>query len=182
MTLPTREVDATLRNRILDALRDIPDFPEPGVTFKDITPLLADAALFAHVVAEHARPWDGRVDAVAGLEARGFIFGAAVAVHLGVGFVPVRKAGKLPGRTVGLDYDLEYGSARIEVHDDAIAPGARVLVVDDVLATGGTAAAACRLLESCGAEVPGVEVLVEIAALGGRTALTGRDVRSLVTV
>lgn len=182
MTLPTREVDATLRNRILDALRDIPDFPEPGVTFKDITPLLADAALFADVVAEHARPWDGRVDAVAGLEARGFIFGAAVAVHLSVGFVPVRKAGKLPGRTVGLDYDLEYGSARIEVHDDAIAPGARVLVVDDVLATGGTAAAACRLLESCGAEVPGIEVLVEIAALGGRTALTGRDVRSLVTV
>ena len=99
-----------------------------------------------------------------------------------MGFVPVRKAGKLPGRTVGLDYDLEYGSARIEVHDDAIAPGARVLVVDDVLATGGTAAAACRLLESCGAEVPGIEVLVEIAALGGRTALTGRDVRSLVTV
>ncbi|MEN3121721.1 adenine phosphoribosyltransferase [Janibacter sp. LM] len=171
-----------MEQRILVALRDVPDFPEPGVTFKDITPLLADAALFADVVRAHARPWHGRVDLVAGLEARGFIFGAAVALELGVGFVPVRKAGKLPGTTVGLDYALEYGSARIEVHEDAVAAGSRVLVVDDVLATGGTARAACELLESCGAVVPAVEILVEIAVLDGRAALAGRDVRALVTV
>lgn len=182
MSQVDRDVPAQLREQILGALRDVADFPEPGVTFKDITPLLGDGRLFGAVTREHARVWDGHVDVVAGLEARGFIFGAAVALHLGVGFVPVRKAGKLPGETVGLDYALEYGTARIEVHADAVAPGARVLVVDDVLATGGTARAACELLESCGAEVPGIEVLVEIAALGGRAALAGRDVRSLVTV
>ena len=109
-------------------------------------------------------------------------YGAAIALHLGVGFVPVRKAGKLPGETVGLDYALEYGTARIEVHADALTPGASVLVVDDVLATGGTAAAACTLLETCGAQVPGVEVLVELEALDGRRALAGRAVRSLLTV
>lgn len=168
--------------RILATLRDVPDFPEPGVTFKDITPVIADAELFAEVVRAHAEPWQGRVDAVAGLEARGFIFGAAIALHMGLGFVPVRKAGKLPGPTIGVDYALEYGTARIEVQREAVAPGARVLVVDDVLATGGTAAAACELLETCGAVVPGVEVLVEIEALGGRDVLAGRAVRSLVTV
>ncbi|QBF45925.1 adenine phosphoribosyltransferase [Janibacter limosus] len=173
---------ASLEQRILGALRDIPDFPEPGVTFKDITPLIADAELFAEVVRAHAQPWQGSVDAVAGLEARGFIFGAAIAVHLGLGFIPVRKGGKLPGPTVGVDYALEYGTARIEIHEDAVAQGSRVLVVDDVLATGGTAAAACTLLESCGAVVPGVEILVEIEALRGRDALAGRAVRSLVTV
>ena len=173
---------ASLEQRILGALRDVPDFPEPGVTFKDITPLIADAELFAEVVRAHAQPWQGSVDAVAGLEARGFIFGAAIAVHLGLGFIPVRKGGKLPGPTVGVDYALEYGTARIEIHEDAVAEGSRVLVVDDVLATGGTAAAACTLLESCGAVVPGVEILVEIEALHGRDALAGRAVRSLVTV
>ena len=174
--------DAALQDRIRAGLRDVPDFPEPGVTFKDITPLLADAELFAAVVEAHAEPWRGKVDRVAGLEARGFIFGAAIALHLGVGFVPVRKAGKLPGETVGLDYALEYGTARIEVHADALTPGASVLVVDDVLATGGTAAAASTLLETCGAQVPGVEVLVELEALDGRRALAGRAVRSLLTV
>lgn len=171
-----------LEQRILGSLRDIPDFPEPGVSFKDITPLIADGELFAEVVRAHAQPWAGKVDVIAGLEARGFIFGAAVALHLGVGFVPVRKGGKLPGATVGVDYELEYGSARIEIHEDSVARGTRVLVVDDVLATGGTARAACELLESCGAVVPGVEVLVEIAVLDGRRALAGRAVRSLVTV
>lgn len=171
-----------LSARILDTMRDVEDFPEPGVTFKDITPVLADGALLAEAVRAHAEPYRGQVDIVAGLEARGFIFGAAVAMHLGVGFLPVRKAGKLPGPTVGVDYDLEYGSARIEIHADDLPDGARVLVVDDVLATGGTAAAGCRLIESCGATVVAVEVLTEIAALDGRTLLEGYTVRSLVTV
>lgn len=173
---------APLEQRILGALRDVPDFPQPGVSFKDITPLIADADLFAEVVRAHAQPWVGRVDVIAGLEARGFIFGAAIALHMGLGFIPVRKGGKLPGPTVGVDYALEYGSSRIEVHEDAVSPGLRVLVVDDVLATGGTAAAACELLETCGAVVPGIEVLVEIGALAGREVLAGRAVRSLVTV
>lgn len=173
---------APLEQRILGALRDVPDFPQPGVSFKDITPLIADADLFAEVVRAHAQPWVGRVDVIAGLEARGFIFGAAIALHMGLGFIPVRKGGKLPGPTVGVDYALEYGSSRIEVHEDAVSPGLRVLVVDDVLATGGTAAAACELFETCGAVVPGIEVLVEIGALAGREVLAGRAVRSLVTV
>lgn len=171
-----------LHERVGAALRDVEDFPEPGVTFKDITPLLQDASLLADVVADMAEPWRERVDVVVGLEARGFIFGTALALALGVGFVPVRKAGKLPARTVSLDYELEYGSARIEVHEDAMAPGSRVLVVDDVLATGGTAAAACRLVEEVGAKVAGIEVVVEIAALHGREALGGRDVRAVLTV
>lgn len=173
---------APLEQRILGALRDVPDFPQPGVSFKDITPLIADADLFAEVVRAHAQPWVGKVDMIAGLEARGFIFGAAIALHMGLGFIPVRKGGKLPGPTVGVDYALEYGSARIEVQEDAVSPGVRVLVVDDVLATGGTAAAACELLETCGAVVPGIEVLVEIGALPGREVLAGRAVRSLATV
>lgn len=171
-----------LTGRVIAAMRDVEDFPEPGVTFKDITPVIADGDLLAEVVRTHAAPWRGRVDMVAGLEARGFIFGAAVATELGVGFLPVRKAGKLPGPTVGVDYALEYGSARIEVHGEDLPDGARVLVIDDVLATGGTAAAGCELIEHCGGSVAGVEVLIEIAALGGRKLLAGRDVRSLVTV
>lgn len=168
--------------RVASALRDVPDFPEPGVTFKDITPLLQDGPLLADVVAEMASHWRDQVDVVVGLEARGFIFGTAVALDLGVGFVPVRKAGKLPARTVSLDYQLEYGSARIEVHEDAMPAGPRVLVVDDVLATGGTAAAACALVEQLEAHVTGVAVVVELADLHGRDALVGRDVRSLLTV
>ncbi len=174
-------ISTGLGERVAAAVRDVPDFPEPGVTFKDITPLLADGPLFAEVVAAHARPWQGRVDLVAGLEARGFIFGAAVARELGVGFVAVRKAGKLPGPTVGIDYELEYGAARVEINADTCPPGARVLVVDDVLATGGTAAAACRLLEQVGGQVVGVEVLLEIGGLGGRAMLTS-SIRSLITV
>ena len=171
-----------LTDRILATMRDVEDFPEPGVTFKDITPVLAEGDLLAAAVQAHADGWHGGVDVVAGLEARGFIFGAALAVELGVGFLPVRKAGKLPGPTVGVDYALEYGQARIEVHAEDLPDGARVLVVDDVLATGGTAAAGCRLIELCGARVAGVEVLVELEALGGRTLLAGHSVRSLVTV
>ncbi|WP_068255964.1 adenine phosphoribosyltransferase [Janibacter corallicola] len=174
-------VAAGLAERILGAVREIPDFPEPGVSFKDITPLLGDGPLFGEVITAHAEPWSGRVDLVAGLEARGFIFGAAVARQLGVGFLPVRKAGKLPGETVGVDYELEYGTARVEIPAGALRPGTRVLVVDDVLATGGTAAAACRLLQEVGAEVTGVEILVEIEALRGREAVAS-TIRSLVTV
>ena len=139
-------------------LRDVPDFPQPGVVFKDITPLLADPRAFATVIEALRRRHAGSVDLVAGVEARGFVVGAALAHALGVGFVPVRKAGKLPGETVSISYDLEYGSAEIEVHADAFVGGERVLLVDDVLATGGTAAAAWDLLEQVGADVVGVRV------------------------
>ena len=171
----------TIAELVVGALRDIPDFPAPGVLFKDITPLLADPTAFAAVIADMAaRHRD--VQLVAGVEARGFVIGAALAHALGVGFIPVRKAGKLPGRTASLSYDLEYGSATIEVHADDIPGGARVLLVDDVLATGGTAVAAWDLLESVGAEVTGFEVIIALAALGGRERLAGRDVHALLTV
>jgi len=163
-------------------LRDIPDFPVPGVVFKDVTPLLADGDAFGQLVRDMAQRWRGKVDVVVGIEARGFIFGAALAHELGIGFVPVRKAGKLPGRTLGVSYDLEYGSARIELHADSFVGGERLLLVDDVLATGGTAAAAWQLLEEAGAKVVALETVVELAFLHGRERLPGRDVRSVVVV
>jgi adenine phosphoribosyltransferase len=150
-------------------IRDVPDFPKPGVVFKDITPLLADAAAFAECVEALAAPWRGQsIDAVCGIEARGFIFGAALARELGTGFVPLRKAGKLPAAVLGVDFRLEYSEARLEMHVDAMAPGARALVVDDVLATGGTLAAARELIETVGARVAGAAVVVELDFLGGR--------------
>lgn len=152
-----------------DLIRDVPDFPKPGIVFKDITPVLADADGFAGAMAELAEPWRGvALDAVIGIESRGFILGAALARDLGVGFVPVRKPGKLPARTLALDYALEYGSDRLEIHADALPPGARVLVVDDVLATGGTLRAAVTLARRQGAQVIGAAVLVELAFLGAR--------------
>jgi adenine phosphoribosyltransferase len=161
-----------LRSRLLAKVRDVPDFPEPGIVFKDVTPLLADAEAFAAAVEGLAAPFrDERPDKVAGIEARGFIFGAPVSQLLGVGFVPVRKKGKLPGDVVAASYDLEYGSATIEVTADSFAEGDRVLIVDDVLATGGTAAAAVQLVRQCGAEVVGVAVLMELGFLQGRDAL-----------
>jgi adenine phosphoribosyltransferase len=167
---------ADLEARLAGLIRDVPDFPTPGIVFKDITPLLADASAFAAAVAEICRPHRSPVpDKVAGIEARGFILGAPVAQALGVGFVPVRKKGKLPGDVVAASYDLEYGSATIEVTADAFAPGDRVLVVDDVLATGGTAAATIDLVRRCGAEVVGLAVLIELTFLPGRAALSAVD-------
>jgi adenine phosphoribosyltransferase len=150
-------------------IRDIPDFPKPGVTFKDITPLLADADGYAAAIDALAAPWRGvALDAVLGIESRGFILGAALARALGTGFVPIRKPGKLPARTHAQDYDLEYGSDRLEIHADAVPPGARVLLVDDVLATGGTLCASLALARQQGAVVIGATVLLEIVALEGR--------------
>ena len=176
--------DQILLQKLGAGLRDIPDYPSPGILFKDITPLLADPDLFAAAVdalAAAYRPGSGaEVDLVAGVEARGFIFGAGVALALGVGFVPIRKKGKLPHTTVSAEYTLEYGTAVIEMHDDAVRPGQRVLLLDDVLATGGTAEAAAGLLEQVGAEVVSVAFLVELGFLGGRERLAGRDVKSLL--
>jgi adenine phosphoribosyltransferase len=171
-----------LTDLITSRLRDIPDFPKPGVVFKDITPLLADGVAFGAVVRDIADRRRGTIDLVVGIEARGFIFGAAVAHELGIGFVPVRKAGKLPGRTHSVSYDLEYGSASIEIHEDSFVGGERVLLVDDVLATGGTAAAAWDLLEAASAQVVGFEALVELDFLHGREQLVGRDVHTIVVV
>jgi len=163
-----------IAERVRALVRDIPDYPEPGVVFKDITPLLADGPAFSAVI-DHLAGCAGEIDLVAGIEARGFIFGAPVAHALGVGFLPVRKAGKLPHVTLQTSYDLEYGSASIEIHADSVSPGTRVLVVDDVLATGGTAAATARLLEEAGAVVTRLAFLLEISALGGRALLAGRE-------
>lgn len=172
----------SVRDLVASRLREIPDYPVPGVTFRDFTPLLADGAALATVVAEIAERFAGRVDVVAGIEARGFMIGTAAAVGLGVGFVPIRKAGKLPAPCVSASYDLEYGSATIEMHRDAFPPGTRVLLIDDVLATGGTALAACRLVDEVGGLVVAVDVVVEIAGLGGRERLAGRTVESLLVV
>lgn len=168
-------VAATLHRLI----RDIPDYPRPGVTFKDITPLLADAVGFAAAVDALSAGHD-RINMVAGIEARGFILAAPVARQLDVGFVPVRKQGKLPGPTFAQTYELEYGTATVEVHADAFRPGDRVLMIDDVLATGGTAAATAQLIRRCGAEVVTLSVLIELGFLGGRARLDGLDIRPLL--
>jgi adenine phosphoribosyltransferase len=162
-------------------IRDIPDYPQPGIIFKDITPLLADGPAFAAVVDALA---DGNADVTkaAGIEARGFILAAPVAYVLGAGFVPVRKQGKLPAETYAESYELEYGKATIEVHSDGFGPGDRVLIVDDVLATGGTAAATAELVRRTGATLTGIVVLLELGFLAGRAKLPGLDVRSLLAV
>jgi adenine phosphoribosyltransferase len=157
-------------------VRDVPDYPQKGIIFRDITPLLGDKNIFREVVELMSRQWVGDPpDLVAGIEARGFIPGAAIAVRLGAGFVPIRKTGKLPWMTVMESYELEYGTDQLEVHSDAVQPGQKLLIVDDVLATGGTASAAVRLMRKLGADVVGVQVLIELGYLGGRERLT--DVR-----
>ncbi|WP_199424088.1 adenine phosphoribosyltransferase [Actinotalea solisilvae] len=180
MTGPTT-ASASLAERAAALVVDVPDHPAPGVTFKDITPLLADGPTFAAVVRHLVDHAPAGVDLVAGMEARGFVVGAPVAVALGAGFVPVRKEGKLPRRTLSGSYDLEYGSAVIELHPDTVPAGSRVLVVDDVLATGGTAAATVRLLEEAGAEVVGLAFLMELTFLHGRDRLGDHDVEVLLT-
>ncbi|WP_125778172.1 adenine phosphoribosyltransferase [Antribacter gilvus] len=164
-------------------IADVPDFPTPGIMFRDITPLLADGPALSDVVDAFASLASAEgVDVVAGMEARGFLLGAPLAVRLGVGFLPLRKAGKLPPPTERVEYDLEYGSATIELRSGTLAPGSRVLLVDDVLATGGTAEAAARLVEQCGGVVVGLAFLLELAALGGRDRLDGRHVDTLLRV
>ena len=177
---PEREL---LRRRILAMLRDVPDFPRPGIVFKDITPVLGSAELLHDVIAAMAAPWSGEgITHVAGVESRGFILGAPVAAALGAGFIPVRKPGKLPWRTISQDYALEYGTDRLEVHSDACTATSRVLVVDDVLATGGTAGAACQLIDRLGGQVVGCSFLLAIMVLKGRVRLEGRLVETVVEV
>jgi adenine phosphoribosyltransferase len=163
-------------------VRDIPDFPKEGVVFKDITPLLADELAFSTVidliVVHFGR---GKVDKVVGIEARGFILASPVAYHFGAGFVPVRKAGKLPWETEAAEYELEYGSATLEIHRDAVAAGERVLIVDDVLATGGTARATAKLVEQIGGKVVGIACLIELGFLHGRDKLEGYDLFTLIS-
>ena len=165
---------------LTELIRDIDDYPTPGVTFRDITPLLGDASGFGRAITELARRFDDMpVDRVLGMEARGFIIAAPVAYRMGAGFVPVRKAGKLPWAVVREEYSLEYGHDKLEIHRDAIHPGERILVIDDVLATGGTAAATVRLVETLGGVVVGIGVLIELEELGGRARLEGHLVESL---
>ena len=164
------------------AIRDVVDFPKPGIVFKDITPLLADGTLFRKSISLLCETCGGtRIDIVVGIAARGFIFASAVADRLGVGFVPVRKKGKLPWKTRHAAYALEYGEAVVEIHEDAVNPGETVLLVDDLLATGGTAAAAAKLLDELGAKLLGVSVLIELAFLDGRSKLSPYPVHSILT-
>jgi len=163
-------------------IRDIPDFPRPGVIFKDITPVLLNPAAFAEVIqgmTEFAR--EKKADVIVGIESRGFMFGTPVALQLGIGFVPVRKVGKLPHETIQCEYALEYGTSVIEIHKDGIKPGQRAVIVDDLLATGGTAAAAVKLVEELGGKVAGLTFLVELTFLHGREQLKGYDVKTFVT-
>ena len=172
-------MDATALRRLI---RDIPDFPKPGILFRDVTPLLLDPAALRAAVEAVAAPFrDARVDRVLGIESRGFLLGPAVALHLGAGFGLVRKGGKLPWNTHRVEYTLEYGSDAVEMHTDAVEPGQRVLVVDDLIATGGTAAAAVELVRRAGGTCVGASFLIELSALGGRAQLDGVPVHAVIT-
>ena len=177
----TGEERATIADEIRRAIRSVPDFPKPGILFKDITPVLASSSLFGKVMMALAAPFErASITHVVSIESRGFILGAPVALELRAAFVPMRKPGKLPAATVREDYALEYGTDALEMHADALQGAKGVLVVDDVLATGGTAAAACRLVERAGGKVTGCAFMIELAALGGRARLGARRVESLV--
>lgn len=173
---------AEATSRIADLIRDVPDFPRPGVGFKDISPLLQSPAGFAAAIEAMVAASPADIDVVLGMEARGFIFGAPVALGLGAGFVPVRKPGKLPRATISRDYDLEYGSSTLAVHADAVGPGARVLLVDDVLATGGTLAASAGLVQQLGAELVQVTVLMELDFLNGRQRLRAAGIANVAAI
>jgi len=163
---------------IKNLIRTIPDYPKPGVQFRDITSLLEDAKGLRIAVEGLAEPFRGdRIDKVAGIEARGFLFGVAVALELEAGFVPVRKSGKLPGRVIGREYDLEYGTDRVEVHADALEPGERVLIIDDLIATGGTADATIRLIDNIGAEIVGCAFVIDLPDLGGSKRIEAHGIR-----
>jgi len=164
-------------------IRDVPDFPKKGIVFKDITPLLADREALGEAVARLCAPYETKgVRIVTGIESRGFIFGSLAAQRLGAGFVPIRKAGKLPARTISQTYELEYGTDTIQIHADAIEPGQKVLMVDDLLATGGTMAAACQLVRELGGDIVGVAFVVELCFLSGRNKLADYEVHSLIKV
>lgn len=169
--------------RLRSTIRDVPDFPQPGILFKDITPVLADAQLLKDVIEGMAEIFAGqKVDKVVGIDARGFIFGAMLAQRLGAGFVPVRKKGKLPWKTRGVDYSLEYGTNSVEMHVDALAPGETVVLADDLLATGGTAGAALELIQASGADLLGSVFFIELAFLCGRERLDGKGpIHSLIS-
>ncbi|HKG92982.1 MAG TPA: adenine phosphoribosyltransferase [Gemmatimonadaceae bacterium] len=176
-----RAAERELTEKIRGAIRDIPDFPKPGIVFKDITPLLGDARLFRQTTAAMAEPFSNdQITHVVAIESRGFLLGAPVAQHLGVGLVPIRKPGKLPAAKRRMEYALEYGVDALEIHADACAADARVLIVDDVLATGGTASAARRLVELIGATVVGCSFLIELTFLGGREAMGGTRSSALI--
>ena len=163
-------------------IRSIPDWPKKGILFRDITPLLADPQAFVAAIDALCAGFEGGpIDYVAAVEARGFIFGAAVAEKLGVGFVPIRKKGKLPFETESITYNLEYGTDTLEVHSDAVEKGARVLMVDDLLATGGTMSAACKLIEKIGGQIAGIAFLIELAELAGRKKLTGYKIKTVMS-
>ncbi len=184
MTQPRGDSGPDVAKLVASRVLDVPDFPKPGIMFKDLSPLFGDGGGFRDAVdaiVAHQRDRGG-FDVVVGIEARGFVIAAAVAYAAGTGVVPVRKAGKLPRRTLAAAYDLEYGQAVLEVHEDAFVAGQRVLVVDDVLATGGTAEATLGLVERAGGEVVGLTVLLELSFLRGRDRLTGRPVHALLTV
>ncbi len=163
-------------------IRLVPDFPKPGIIFRDITPLLANPAALDQAVAQLAEPYrQSNIEVVAAVESRGFIFGAAVARQLQAGFVPIRKPGKLPAATASATYQLEYGTDTIEIHTDAISPGQRILLLDDLLATGGTMAAACGLVQDLGGKIVAIAFLIELAFLHGRAKLPGHDIFSILT-
>lgn len=171
--------DKTTVENLSKIIRSIPDFPKPGILFRDITPLLANGAAFRTAVDAMAAPFDN-IDHVVSIESRGFIFGSPIAYSLGAGLVPVRKVGRLPGNTIQEEYELEYGVNTVEIHSDAIKSGQRVIIVDDLLATGGTIRAAVNLVERLDAELVGISVLVELSDLEGRAKLVGQNVQSLI--